>query len=106
MAKRKKYESWMTTDSIIRSALRKVWLWSRERKAAIDRTYKCCEVCGAKQSKAKGREVKIEVHHIKMNVNWDRIFKIIREELLVNPRQLKVLCKKCHYKLHNKERKD
>ena len=47
-----------TPRSRVRSALRKLWLSSRERSAALKREEYCCEVCSVKQSTAKGREQK------------------------------------------------
>ena len=60
-------------------------------------------MCGSKQSVAKGREVKLEVHH-KRSPNWQRIFEVIREELLVDPVELECMCKECHGKHHEQER--
>jgi 5-methylcytosine-specific restriction endonuclease McrA len=84
-----------TPKSQIVSALRKMWLWSRERGAAIKREENKCQCCGKKGSVAKGKEIKIEVHHLD-SINWDELIKYIRKHLLVNPDRLEVLCKKCH----------
>jgi 5-methylcytosine-specific restriction endonuclease McrA len=90
-----------TPSSQIRTALRRMWLRSRERAAAIKRDkYSCC-TCGAKQSKAKGREVAIEVHHTAGNANLAEIEATIRMFLLVHHDYLKTLCKKCHKDEHN-----
>lgn len=91
-----------TPSSQIRSAIRKLWLRSRERRAAIVRTGNKCETCHVKASKARGREVNIDVHHI-WAPNWERIFTVIREELLVGPENLKPLCESCHDEHHAKE---
>lgn len=89
-----------TPRSRIRQAVRgQVWLRSRERAAALKRENYCCERCGAKQSKAKGREVKVEVHH-KNGVDWDGLIDLIQERLLPDPSELEVLCKSCHDKEH------
>ena len=84
-----------TTNSIIKHALRLVWLRSRERLAALRSTGYCCDKCGVKQSVAKGREVKIEVHH-RAGIDWDGLCDLIRERLLHDPSRLQPLCKKCH----------
>lgn len=85
-----------TPSSQIRTALRRLWLRSRERGAAIKRDrYSCCR-CGAKQSKARGREVAVEVHHLHGVVNWQEIEATIRMFLLVHPDYLQTLCKDCH----------
>jgi 5-methylcytosine-specific restriction endonuclease McrA len=89
-----------TPSSQIRTALRKLWLRSRERQAALKRDkYTCCE-CGAKQSKAKGKEIAVEVHHIDGITKWAEIESTIRIFLLVDPEYLKTLCKSCHEKEH------
>lgn len=92
-----------TPNSIIRSALHKVWLRSRERAAALKRTGYCCEECGAKQSRAKGKEQVIEVHHADRRPNWDRIIRVVREELLQTPEALEPLCPACHDAEHSIE---
>ena len=92
-----------TPDSIIKSALRLVFLRSRERAAAIRRDSNTCQTCGAKGSQAKGKEVKIEVHHLQEgDISWDKIYKVIREELLCKPEIMMSLCKAHHYEIHGK----
>jgi 5-methylcytosine-specific restriction endonuclease McrA len=86
----------ITPNSQIRSALRQLWLRSRERAAAIKRDHNTCTTCGKKGSVAKGREVKIEVHHIGETINWERILEYVRRHLLVDPKFLECLCKECH----------
>lgn len=90
-----------TPNSQIRSALRRLFLRSRERAAALKRDgYTCCK-CGRKQSKAKGREISVEVHHIS-GVEWEGLFDDIRRRLLQDPKKMKTLCKECHDKEVNK----
>lgn len=84
-----------TPRSRIKSALRQLWLRSRERAAAIKREKNTCQRCHAKGSVAKGREVKIEVHHID-GIEWSEIVDLIMDRLLPDPSKLEVLCKKCH----------
>lgn len=84
-----------TPTSKIRSALRKLWLQSRERAAALKRTGYCCERCGVKQSVAKGREVRLEVHHIN-GIQWFEMIEYVRQQLLVPPEELMPLCQDCH----------
>ena len=90
-----------TPSSTIRSALRRLWLRSRERATALRRTGYRCESCGRKQSAAKGRECTLEVHHTKGVTNWQAIEDAIRRELLVDPTELSPLCEECHKKEHN-----
>ena len=84
-----------TPNSRIRQALRLLWMRSRERAAALKNTGYCCSVCGVKQSTAKGREVRLDVHHLD-GVQWDGLFDDIRRRLLVDPKRLAPLCEKCH----------
>ena len=88
-----------TPRSQIRSALRQLWLRSRERAAVLKASNYTCRECGVKQSRAKGKEVKIEVHHQEGVCNWEKIFEIIYSELLCNPKMLRVLCPDCHKKI-------
>lgn len=90
-----------TPNSQIRSALRRLFLRSRERAAAIKRDNYRCQVCGKKQSRAKGREVYVECHHLDGVTNWDVLYAIIREQLLCSPENLITLCKHCHEEAGN-----
>jgi len=86
-----------TPNTIIRSALRRLWLRSRERaKALKDAEYRCAK-CGIKQSKAKGKEVYVEVHHID-EIDWNSLFDEIRKRLLHPPERQQCLCVDCHKK--------
>lgn len=82
--------------SFVRACLRKMWLRSREHQAALKREHYTCERCGAKQSRAKGREVYVEVHHRKGIPNWDAVIDAIFEYILCSAEDLEVLCKDCH----------
>ncbi len=86
-----------TPRSRIKNALRQVWLRSRERAAALKRTRHCCARCGIKASQAKGREVKLQVHHIG-GINWDGVVDLIFERVLNVPQE--PLCEYCHAKEH------
>ena len=85
-----------TPKTQVRSALRRLWLKSRERAAALKRDDYRCQQCGKKQSRAAGREVKVEVHHKDGVLNWAELDNAIRRGLLCHPGQLVTLCKKCH----------
>jgi hypothetical protein len=87
-----------TPHSRVRASLRQLWLRSRERAAAVKRESNTCEICGKKGSVAKGRGVKIEVHHLE-GIDWQKIEEYIYRHLLVNPDALQVLCKECHHKI-------
>jgi len=70
-----------------------LFLRSRERaKAMKDHDYTCA-ACGARQSRAKGNEVFVEVHHSK-GIDWSGLIDLIRERLLSG--ELVVLCSSCH----------
>jgi predicted HNH restriction endonuclease len=85
-----------TKTAFIRSCLRRMWLYSKERQAAMKRADYCCEKCGVKKSTAKGKEQKMEVHHKEGVGNWEKVIELIREELLCDISKLQVLCPECH----------
>ena len=89
-----------TPNSKIRQALRVLFLRSRERNAALKAYDYCCSECGVKQSKAKGKECALQVHHAEP-INWDGIFDFIRARLLNVP--MVPLCEKCHAKETEKQ---
>ena len=93
----------ITPRSQIISAIRRLWLRSRERAEVCKRQKYTCQHCGAKQSKAKGREVKIEVHHMD-GIDWKGIAEIIRGRVLSRPERLEVLCKPCHKAEHERKK--
>ncbi len=62
-----------TPRSTVRAALRQLWLRSRERAAALKRDQYTCQVCGRKQSKAKGKEFDVQVHHKDGIGNWEQV---------------------------------
>lgn len=84
-----------TPRSKVRASLRALWLRSRERAAAIKRDQYTCVHCGKKQSKAKGREQAIEVHH-RDGIEWDMILDYIYRHILVDPSKLETVCPDCH----------
>jgi len=88
-----------TPRSRIRSALRLVFLRSRERAAALQEAGYTCS-CGLKQSKAKGSEVSVQVHHRSGVDNWEAIIDSVFEKLL-NKDDMQVLCNSCHKKQHD-----
>jgi predicted HNH restriction endonuclease len=90
-----------TPRSRVRAALRRLWLRSRERAAALQAEGYTCEECNRKQSKAKGKRVDIEVHHLD-GVDWEYLINEVYRVLLVNPDRLTVLCKRCHEDLHKR----
>ena len=85
-----------TPRSKVRNALRMLFLRSRERGFAIKRDAYSCQKCGVKQSKARGREVSVEVHHRAGICNWDIIIDLIYQQLLCPPDGMETLCKECH----------
>jgi 5-methylcytosine-specific restriction endonuclease McrA len=95
MAKR----SLSTPRSQVRSAIRQLWLRSRERQGALKRDHYTCQECGKKQSKAKGREVAVEVHHKSIDMKWETVIDYIMGNMLCSPDNLVTLCKGCHGKI-------
>lgn len=101
----KKYRP--TTRKMVEAKLRKaIWLVSRERAEAKRRDKNTCQRCGAKGSKAKGREVPDpEVHH-KSPVDFAPIVDLILDSLLCHPDNLECLCSSCHRKEHGRSNED
>lgn len=85
----------ITPRSQIKAVLHKLWLESRERREALFRTSYCCAKCRRKASKAKGREFKVEVHHLD-GVDWVALVNLVRERLLPSPDRLMPLCHEDH----------
>ena len=81
--------------------LRLLWMRSRERSQALKNTGYCCSICGVKQSAAKGKEVKLDVHHLD-GVQWDGLFDEIKRRLLHKPERLCPLCERCHAEITEK----
>ncbi len=88
----------ITPKGKIRSALRMLWLRSPERAAALKRDKYTCQRCNRKQSKAKGKEFSVQVHHKQGITNWEVIEDAIYKYLLCNPEHLETLCPDCHDK--------
>ena len=86
-----------TPKSRVRNALRQLWLRSRERQACIKECDNTCVNCNRKGSVAKGREVKIQVHHVEPII-WEQVVELVYENLL-NKEQV-CLCEKCHKEHH------
>jgi 5-methylcytosine-specific restriction endonuclease McrA len=86
-----------TPRSRVRAALRQLWLISRERAKACKIQNNTCRKCGKKKSVAKGKEVKIEVHHLD-GIDWNGIIDMVIERILPDPSRLEVLCVDCHKK--------
>jgi len=94
-----------TPRSKVRAAIRSLYLRSRERAAALKNAGYCCENCGVKQSKAKGREQKVEVHHRSGGIEvWNEVIDLICKEILCDPSMLEVLCPDCHDEEHIKRK--
>lgn len=89
-----------TPRSKVKDALRRLWLRSRERAAALKAANRSCQHCGVKASVAKGKEQKVEVHHKNGVKNWDKVMDAVYEFLLVSPEELEVLCPECHKNEH------
>ena len=89
-----------TPRSRIKSALHKLFLRSRERAEALKRDHYTCRRCGKKQSRAKGKEAYVEVHHVD-GIQWEEIIQFIYDQLLVHPSKMETLCKGCHDKEHS-----
>ena len=91
-----------TPRSKVKNALRILSLRSRERAFAMKRDKYTCVKCGVKKSVAKGKEVKVECHHIH-GIDWEALVDLVYERLLQTPDKYETLCKDCHYEIttHN-----
>ena len=88
-----------TPRSKIRNVLRRyIWLRSRERAAALKREKYHCQNCKRKQSKAKGKELSLEVHHLD-GAHLEYIIDEIYKYLLCHIDRLMPLCVECHSKI-------
>jgi 5-methylcytosine-specific restriction endonuclease McrA len=74
-----------TTNTQIRNVLRRLFLYSRERRRCLKGAICPC-----------GSKIKLEAHHLKP-IDWDRVFAVLRDEILTD--NLTPLCKKCHDKI-------
>jgi len=91
-----------TPKSRIRAVARQLFLRSREAQQCKKKYNNTCCICGAKQSTAKGKEVKTNVHHVNGIDNWDEIDTAMRKHLL-NVDEMIVLCESCHKKETEKQ---
>jgi hypothetical protein len=87
-----------TPRSKVKQALRQLWMWSRERATALKENNYTCS-CGKKQSKAKGKEIKIEVHH-KNGIDWEELIDLVYARLLQTPEDYEIMCVDCHREYH------
>lgn len=92
--KKKRKKKPITPRSWIKGKLQQIFMRAREHGEALRLTGYCCDECGIKKSVAKGRVVKLEVHH-KKEANMNKIIDLIQEELLVQE-NLQPLCVPCH----------
>ena len=64
---------------------------------AYERDKYTCVECGVKQSKAKGKEQKVQVDHVN-GIDWEGMIDYIYRHLLVSPEQQETVCPKDHSK--------
>lgn len=88
-----------TPRSKVKSVLGKVFLYSRERRAAIKRAAGKCERCGDPIDERGIKGTKPEVHHLD-GLSWGAILDVIFERLLCDVSRLLVLCRRCHLETH------
>lgn len=86
----------------IRSTVRRLWLTSRERDAAIKRSGNKCECCGALSKTRKGGEATLEVHH-RDGIEWEKVIDYIKRNVLQHPDRFDVLCTECHKTEHEEK---
>ncbi len=103
MTKKTRRKPQVTSRSRIKSALRLLWLHSPERASTLKYDNYTCTNCGAKQSRKKGHEVKVEVHHTN-GINWDDICDHILYWIFQSEQV--TLCTKCHAERTKIERRE
>jgi predicted HNH restriction endonuclease len=103
MIKKKSRKKPITPRSKVRQALRMLSLRSRERAECLKKSGYRCEMCGVKQSKAKGKEAFLEVHHINGS-GINEIIDLIFEKLLCDSKYLQSLCVDCHSAITSEEK--
>lgn len=84
--------------------LRQIFLRSVERGEALKRDKYTCQVCGVKQSVAKGKEQKVQVHHVDGIDIWDDVIDMIHDKLLCsnNMDKITTVCPQCHDNITHK----
>ncbi len=87
-----------TPRSRIKGMLRQIFLRSAERAATLKRDNYTCQKCFRKQTKKKGQELKVQIHHKDGIDFWDEIIEMIYNKLLCDPEKLETLCRECHDK--------
>jgi hypothetical protein len=86
-----------------------VWMRSPERAAALKRDNYTCQTpgCNKKQSKAKGREIKVQVHHIEGIFDWKEVLDfILASGLFCDMKFLITHCEECHKKEKRKNNRE
>jgi len=92
-----------TPRSKVKSALRQLWLRSRERGNAVKRDKNTCQRCHEKGTKAKNKKrIDIQVHHLD-GIEWEELIDMVYRYLLVHEDGLECLCTECHDKEHLEE---
>ena len=93
--KKRKEPKTRTERTKIGAALRRIFMYSRERYQAKKRANGKCEQCGAEEP--------LNCHHIDpIGESWDDIIDLIMNRILCPPEKLICLCKACHNKAHGK----
>lgn len=93
-----------TPRSRIKAAIRQLWLRSRERAKVLKEANYSCSQCNIKQSRTKGKEVYVEVHHTAGIDIWKEVIDLIAKNILESEQIC--LCKQCHKDLHIKLKKE
>jgi hypothetical protein len=107
-AKKKRKPPTKTSHAMVMAVLRRyVWLRSPERRAALKSTDNHCADCCDKFTRAKGREVLPNVHHLDAiedvvidGVSVYQAVEVVRQAMTCDPSRLVPLCKGCHLVRH------
>lgn len=91
-----------TPRSLVKASLGRIFLFSRERRAAIKRAAGKCERCGDPVDVRGIKGPRPEVHHLD-GLSWGAILDVVFDRLLCDVSRLLVVCKKCHDEAHAKD---
>lgn len=81
-------------------ALRKIWMWSPERREVMKRAGKHCEECGTecvetiKQQQKTGKP-RLEIHHVEP-CDMTALAKMVHAKMFPGSDKLDCLCQDCH----------
>ena len=97
----KKKANWDRVSTIT-AALRKIWMYSSQRRAIIKRANGCCEECGIegvfnRKDADKTGKPRLEIHHVEP-CDMTQLAKMVHKRMFPGADKLDCLCVDCHRK--------